>query len=249
MLNRMILPKLNTTKLEYNETSVDLESFDVCPVCGKTISPKFIYAHFTHTSKSTDLQETVEKSFVNALFECPDCSNGILAKYNVTYQSGESEYHGHGFIIRSWNTFNLISSFPTPIAQFPYQQIITDVSSRFKKIYTQALQAKLDGKDELVGIGYRKAIEFLIKDYLLYIKHEKSDKIPTMNLGDCIKLIDNQKIENLAKASTWLGNDETHYVRKHSDKDINDLESFLNALVYYLTYELTVEQATSFISK
>lgn len=249
MLITMNLPKTGTTSLSLDSKTIDLESFDICPVCGKKISPRFIYAHFTHTSKSTDLRETVEKSFVNALFECPDCSNGILTKYKVSYQSDSSDYRGHGFIIKSWNPFDLISIFPTPVAQFPYQQIIADVSSRFKKIYTQALQAKLDGKDELVGIGYRKAIEFLIKDYLLYINHEKSDRIPTMNLGDCIKLIDNPKIENLAKASTWLGNDETHYVRKHSDKDINDLESFLNALVYYLTYELTVEQATSFINK
>lgn len=111
------------------------------------------------------------------------------------------------------------------------------------------MQAKLDGKDELVGIGYRKSIEFLIKDYLIYINHEKSEQIPQMHLGDCIKLISSDKIQALAKASTWLGNDETHYVRKHSDKDIEDLEKFLNALVYYLTYELTVEEAYSFIGK
>ena len=70
-----------------------------------------------------------------------------------------------------------------------------------------------------------------------------------MHLGDCIKLIDNPKIQALAKASTWLGNDETHYVRKHTDRDIEDLERFLNSLVGYLSFELTADDAISFIDK
>ena len=164
--------------------------------------------------------------------------------YNPEYELSDSLSY-----ITKWKQFKIESIFPTPTATFPYSDQICKVSDKFKEIYIESLQAKLEGKKELVGIGYRKSIEFLVKDYLIYINHEKVDKIPAMQLGDCIKLIDNQKIHKLAKASTWLGNDETHYVRKHTDKDINDLEKFLEALVYYITFEITVEEAESFIGE
>lgn len=41
------------------------------------------------------------------------------------------------------------------------------ISPRFVTIYEQAMRAAQMGYDELVGMGYRKALEFLIKDYLI----------------------------------------------------------------------------------
>ncbi|MEQ3038957.1 hypothetical protein [Thomasclavelia ramosa] len=248
MLQKFRMPKRDTTILSFEDTNVDLESFGTCPICGKQISPKFKYAYLSHYAKSLKAHDVISNSQVNALYECPDCHNGILVYYKVLCDLQIPKY-GKEYVVSNWKTFTIKSIFPTAIAQFPYNDIISKVSSRFKDIYVQSLQAKLDGKNELVGIGYRKSIEFLIKDYLLHIKHEKSVKIPNLPLGECIKLIDSPKIQTLAKASTWLGNDETHYVRKHTDKDICDLEKFLDALVYYLTYELTVEEASSFIDK
>lgn len=248
MLHKMKLPALNTYRLEYTENFVDLESFGKCPICGKEISPRFLYAHFSSNEDSLDLFETIKDSQVSSLYECPSCHNGILVTYRVDFNEEYSQqYKKH--VITKWKTFKIKSISPPAKAIFPYKDIISTVSPRFKSIYMQSLQAKLDGKDELVGIGYRKGIEFLIKDYLIYKEHEKSDKIPNMHLGDCINLIDSERIKTLARASIWLGNDETHYVRKHTDKDIQDLEKFINALVYYLTYELTVDEATSFIGK
>ena len=248
MLNKMFLPETHQATLSYKEQTINFEIFDKCPICGKKISPKFKYACFSPFIDSLNPIELAKNSKVNALYECPDCHNGILIFYNPSFKTFFSDFQNED-VIDKWNKFNIESIFPTAIAQFPYNDIISKVSSRFKDIYVQSLQAKLDGKNELIGIGYRKSIEFLIKDYLLYINHEKSDKIPNLPLGECIKLIDSSKIQTLAKASTWLGNDETHYVRKHTDKDICDLEKFLDALVYYLTYELTVDEASSFINK
>lgn len=247
MLQIMKLPKTSEAKLTYTDQSVDLETFNMCPNCGKEISPKFIHASFTYTSLTSDLQHVIDTSIVNALYECPSCHNGILVKYKPACST---KHNGYGqFVITKWESFIKEKIFPSPEAQFPFDDIIISVSPKFKDIYTQSLQAKLENKNELVGIGYRKSIEFLVKDYLIHIDHPDKDKIPTMQLGDCIKRIDNQKILALAKASTWLGNDETHYSRKHTDKDINDLERFLNSLVVYISFELTAAEAISFINK
>ena len=246
MLYPLSIPKRGTSDYVIESIKVDFETFDFCPICNKEISPKFIHGSFTHSAKSMNVIDIVENSLVNVLYECPSCHNGIVVKYKPAFEIAKYSF-GPG--ISKWNTFTIESIYPTPTASFPFDKIISKVSPKFEKIFTQSLQAKLDGKDELVGIGYRKSIEFLIKDYLIHINHEKTDKIPNMGLADCIKLIDSTKIQNLAKASTWLGNDETHYSKKHTDKDIEDLERFLNALVYFLTYELTADEAELFVNK
>jgi hypothetical protein len=53
-------------------------------------------------------------------------------------------------------------------------------------IYTQAHAAEALELTEICGVGYRKALEFLIKDYLITKKPEKSDDIRKMLLGGCI---------------------------------------------------------------
>ena len=57
------------------------------------------------------------------------------------------------------------------------------------------------------------------------------------------------KIKTLATASAWLGNDETHYCRKHKDYNIDHLKAFINAIVSYIDSELNVEIAEHLIDQ
>lgn len=68
-------------------------------------------------------------------------------------------------------------------------------------------------------------VEFLIKDYTIKKHPEKEDEIRKALLGKCIQnYISVTKIKECAKRATWIGNDETHYVRKWKDKDVKDLK-------------------------
>ena len=68
-------------------------------------------------------------------------------------------------------------------------------------------------------------------------------------LGNCISTyIDNEKIKTLATASTWLGNDETHYIRKNQNYNLQDLKRFIDTLVAFIEYELNYKEATDFLS-
>lgn len=40
-----------------------------------------------------------------------------------------------------------------------------------------------------------------------------------------------------------IGNDETHCVRKHEDRDISDMKQFISAVLHYIDAELTFEDA------
>lgn len=66
--------------------------------------------------------------------------------------------------------------------------------------------------------------------------HPKHDnKIKTMFLSNCItEFVDDERIKQCAKRAVWLGNDETHYLRKWQDKDINDLKILIKLTINWI---------------
>ena len=64
-------------------------------------------------------------------------------------------------------------------------------------------------------------------------------------LGQAIKRIEDPRIKVLSERSTWLGNDEVHYTRKHEDFGVEDMKEFINALLHYIESELVFEKALS----
>lgn len=98
-------------------------------------------------------------------------------------------------------------------------------------------------------MGYRKALECLVKDFAISVHPEEKDKIPPLPLAQCIeKYLDSPKLKNLAKASAWLGNDETHYTRKYANYSVDDLKKFVMAFVTHIDAELACLDAESFVS-
>ena len=69
-----------------------------------------------------------------------------------------------------------------------------------------------------------------------------------MDLGNCVNKLDGQ-IKNIAKASIWIGNDETHYFRKNPEYDIEDLKSFINTLIHFIEIDFAVNSANSLVNK
>lgn len=127
-----------------------------------------------------------------------------------------------------------------------FEANITNLSPQFVKIYNQALEAERRQLDEIAGIGYRKALEFLVKDYCKHAHPDESDEIERTWLKTCIvKFIPQQSIQTLASRAAWIGNDEAHYTRKHEDRDIADMKSFIQAMVHYIGMELVLEDAAS----
>ena len=72
---------------------------------------------------------------------------------------------------------------------------------------------------------------------------DNTDKILAEPLGSCIKKLEDQRLKVLAERSAWIGNDETHYVRKHDDLGIEDMKRFIKAMLNYVESELAFEEA------
>ncbi|GBF44630.1 hypothetical protein LPTSP2_39330 [Leptospira ellinghausenii] len=79
----------------------------------------------------------------------------------------------------------------------------------------------------------------MIKDYLIIKTPEEEEKIRKELLGNSIKnRISDQNIKSCAERAAWLGNDETHYIKKWEDKDINDLKILLQLTVKWIEAEI-----------
>jgi len=127
--------------------------------------------------------------------------------------------------------------YPNPPQKIEFSEYVSGVSKEFVEIYNQANQAETMGLLEISGIGYRKFLEFLIKDYLISKLKTEPEKevIKKKPLGDCIKQnVDDPRIKKVAERAVWIGNDETHYLRKHEGKDISDLKALIDLTIRWI---------------
>lgn len=128
---------------------------------------------------------------------------------------------------------------PNPPLAKKYDEDINKLSPRFAEIFRQTALAEANGLNELVGIGYRKSLEILIKDWLVQEKPSEREKICGLKISKCIAdYVEDTNLKECAKRAIWLGNDETHYIRKWEDKDIEDLKQILGITLHWLSAHL-----------
>lgn len=199
-----------------------------CPHCLSIVKPEIIYKGSYNQALDTK---------VAFLMSCPNCKQFFALEYSIKAPLSQNIYES----MQTTYTYKQIAEYDLP-------EELSIISPTFKEIYIQALTAENDSLSQLTGIGYRKAIEFLIKDFLISEFPDDEDKFIKLPLGQAIEYIESSRIKTLAKASVWLGNDETHYSRKFLDKDITDMKSFLKALGYFISSELAAREAHEFIN-
>lgn len=208
------------------------ETVNTCPICKAKIAP-------VHISCSLDSSDSV------SVFDfCRNCNNAFVTKYGV--HKSANKYSG----CACFETDLIIYSEPNRFKKEEFDQKISDLSPRFDKIYNQAFAAETSSLDEIAGLGYRKALEFLIKDYAIHEYPDEAESIKSEPLAQCIKnYISSDDIKTLAERSAWIGNDEAHYIRKQEDRDVSDMKSFIHAIAYFIAMKLITEDAASMTPK
>lgn len=172
------------------------------------------------------------------ILTCSHCrSVNIVSLYHgVDTQVGENEYET---IVRY--------IYPLKKEKLDIENLkeIFNFSPMFKEIYEQALTAEKVKLEQIAGMGFRKALEFLIKDYLILKKPQDEEEIKEKFLGKCINLIEDTKIKELSKRGAWLGNDEAHYHRKWIDKDISNLKEVIILVANYIEQDFIYKKYIS----
>jgi hypothetical protein len=188
---------------------------DMCPVCSYSASPEYILLY------DKDI-ETIE-----LLCGCP--RNECASLFFVVYKQD----------VYSHNKYLLRKCYPLSKLKKDFTQEVADLSPDFVAVFNQAHYAEQEKLDLICGVAYRKALEYLIKDYVLKMYPEDDNKIKSMPLQQVIqKFITEPSIKLMAERATWLGNDETHYIRKWEDKDLQDLKNLIDLTVYFISMSL-----------
>lgn len=200
-----------TTYLNYEEDSS-------CPICKAKISPIFIDGSLNTLSTASIFNH------------CRGCSSTFITNYQVR-KSAQSHSTANYYDVD-----RILSSVPNTFKEETFSEEISKLSVSFVKIYNQSLAAETSELDEIAGLGYRKSLEFLIKDFATSEHPDEESTIKSMNLSQCInKYISDPSIKTLAIKSAWIGNDEAHYIRKQVDRDVSDMKKFIQACVYFIS--------------
>jgi hypothetical protein len=208
-----------------NEIVVLKDLPDWCPRCHRGISPVFLHAVAVPGEKLG--------SVIDAAFWCTfkSCSRAFIGEYSCTaVRSGKREYHLKALVPIAPR----LASLPAEVAA---------VSPDFAKIYREAKQAE-DLKLLLVaGPGYRKALEFLIKDYCGSRQGADAKAIREKWLGKVIsEHIPDENIKVCAARAAWLGNDEVHYLRDWPDHDLDSLKDLISLTINWIDSSLRTEK-------
>lgn len=192
-----------------------LELPDRCPICQHLV---FIDGAIFSAVFPDDTAELA--------FRCPntDCQRLFLGFYKLD-EFGKAEF---------------LKFLPHRPGDQELPDTIQEISPSFVAIYKEASEAKEMGLQQIAGPGFRKAFEFLIKDYAK--RNAKSDddrqKIEQTTAGVVVNnYIGDTRIQDVAKRTLWLGNDETHYLRKWTEHDIGDLITLIRLTIHWIEIE------------
>ncbi|WP_434352203.1 hypothetical protein [Trichococcus flocculiformis] len=233
----------NTFMARHFETSDDCyvtyTEISTCPSCKRALAPSPQFG-LVHPKEGSEL-------YFSLLDYCSGCKSSILSEYEIIKKPKDV---GIGYHENQFQELKFNYSVPSSFAIKEFETGITSLSPQFVKIYNQALQAESQMLDEIAGLGYRKALEFLIKDFSIHKNPDDEEKIQSLLLNQCIKTyINDPNIQILAQKAAWIGNDEAHYLRKHSDRDVSHLKAFIAATVHFISMILIVEDAESMTPK
>ncbi len=122
---------------------------DECPLCHYAVEPRLLAAVNTGPGADTSFRE-----YLDVAYKCvrSGCGRIFVARYGKLPESGHYRFR-----------------IALPITPKPpvLSEEIRNLSPNFVETYGQAAAAEQYKLNQVAGVGYRKALEFLIKDYCI----------------------------------------------------------------------------------
>ena len=204
-----------------------------CPQCHRATQPVPMIAYVRSVEPQPEEMQ--------AVFRCPrtSCQRLYIANYVRAYQDPAINRR-HPNEALYWDYVN---SAPIRHVTRTFEPRLANTSSSFVEIYNQAAHAEAIGLEAICGMGYRKALEFLVKDYAKRQNPACADSIEGDTLAHCITTYcKDPNLKFCAGKAAWLGNDESHYIRRWSAMDVSDLKRLIDLAVHWIASELLTEE-------
>lgn len=210
-------------QVAFRGVSREIEEPNICPHCHVANKPQFLWGSQT--------QDTDNDFCYLSAWKCAyaKCAKIFIAQHKLTNQVLK--------ITRFFNGFPKGPEWPKPIKELKSGNLDADekpIQSKFIKTYIQSLEAEHSGLDELAGMGFRKAIEYLVKDWAIQNKPDKKEDIEKFWLGEVIKKYYDGDLKEILERATWLGNDQAHYIKLFEEFDINVLKELIDLIMVEL---------------
>lgn len=219
-----------TERIRINKTELLISKPDKCPYCNNFITPNVIKSF-----NATSYQQPV----IFSMMQCPHCEEFFMVKYPFNPMMEICNTPLYWCQIFGGN--GIIKVFSDEIVK---------VSPNFVNIYNDAYKAHQSGIKEIVGLGLRRAFEFLVKDYAIYFNQDKSEEIKTTPLNQVINIyFPDGEIKDVIIRTSWIGNDFTHYDSKHPDINIDDLFELIDLVVSKINEDIKTKSYINKIEK
>lgn len=203
---------------------------NICPNCSKPTNPQVVSQGYNEIMPGKDS--------IYVTLRCLGC-------YHYWVEEFVRELDRGGF----YDTTHIKVKTQLP-SDIPISNDLELISPVGKEIYVQSLKAEQEHLDLTAGIGYRKALEFFVKDFSILTNPDKKEKITNMLLKQVIEdYIEDEDLKTFALASTYIGNDEGHYYRKNPDKNLADLKKYIHGVIYYLEKRLIFLDAQELVNR
>jgi hypothetical protein len=196
---------------------------NICPHCHVVNNPAHIWSSIS-----------VDTDSIPVYISSWQCANNECNKLFIAIH----KKNGSQFIFsRFLNGLPKGPDWPVPIAKLKSGNQVDgeeEIKSRFIKTYLQSLEAENYGLDELAGMGYRKAIEYLVKDWAIQNKPDDKVVIEGLWLGEVIKKYYDGDLKEILERATWLGNDQAHYNKLFEEYDLEILKELIDLIMVEL---------------
>lgn len=232
---RQVLSYYDFDYKQYRTEEFDIEEPRICNHCDHTGEQIFISGVFCEVP--------IYDSKAICFFSCYFCMK-ISIHFMSYIRTHESEWLSTNDVLPKDNSNSKELFFsPEMVEKFP----------EFVNIYNQSQRAQDDGLNQIAGMGFRKALEFLVTDFLLSYPPDGVDEEwltdPKTSLSNKIEKLENQRIKKISKAISFIGNDETHYTRRHPEHDVESIKTFIKALLSDVENEMTLLEVEKLLNK
>jgi len=217
----------------------DIEEPNICPHCHVVNEPEF--KHWENTYDMNDISQLI------TLWRCTNkkCQRHFPVLY---VQIDQNSYE----FVRFMDGFPKGPDWPVPILNLKSgnkRDIDLSIPSRFIKTYLQSLTAEEEGLDEIAGMGFRKSIEYLVKDWAIQSKPDDCKKINDLWLSAVISEYYDGELKGILERATWLGNDQSHYNRLFEEYDNSILKELISLIIVELDRQYKLKHYNEIIQK
>lgn len=188
-------------QIEIENTSFELEQIPrKCPICHFEAEPE---------QKSGTV---INYHKIDVAFHCTNCHHMFIGKY----------------IKQSSDKYKLVDTWPKTLQNINFE--IKDISPTFVRLYEESICAYDSELKQIAGLGLRKSLEILLKDFLIYKNNDSSKNIKAYSLLECVNKFDiNHNIVDVSVVEKCSKREESYHI-SFEDKDIVKIKTLINTI-------------------